>query len=261
MQKGIVRYARLWLVLGLLVIALVAGAVIAPRNVRGQAKSPPPAAAPQGPAPAAGQDLASMLWYPCEGTPEPGAVLTVLQHGVDGYFGTEDTYLTPDSPDENFSDLWYMHLGYKGKDSGLIRFDLSPISPESHIICAALMLFPERYSAEPDYSIDVGAFRVLHPWVSTQATHQDAFAGEPWDAPGCDGAADRSFTAEHIETIFTVEEWYTLPMTSLVDGWVHGSAAPSQPGASQGSPAKASWCVAWVLTQGCRTRNAPTSML
>jgi hypothetical protein len=50
MQKGIVRYARLWLVLGLLVIALVAGAVIAPRNVRGQAKSPPPAAAPQGPA-------------------------------------------------------------------------------------------------------------------------------------------------------------------------------------------------------------------
>jgi hypothetical protein len=223
MGKSIVRCARLWLTLCLLLAALAAGAVVAPRGVRGQAQSPPPAPAPQDPQPVTGQDVASVLQYPCEGTPEPGAVLAVLQHGVDGYFGTEDTTLTPDFPDDNYSDQWYMHLGYKGKDSALIRFDLSSISPESRILCAALMLFPERYPGNPDFHIDVGAYRVLRHWVSTEATQSHATATELWQSPGCDGPADRSFVAEDIQTITTMLVWYTWPMTELVDGWVHGT--------------------------------------
>jgi len=223
MKTGVIRYARLWSVLLILVLALVAGALVAPGDARGQAQAPVSDMAAQEQTLAGGQDLASMLLYPCEGTPEPGAVLTVLQQGVNGYLGTEDTTLTPDFPDDNFSDQWYLHLGYKSKDSALIKFDLSSISPQSRIICAALMLFPERYPGNEGFAIDVGAYRVLRPWVSTEATELHASTGVPWDMAGCDGAGDRLSVPQGVRTVTTMLTWYDWPMTDLVDGWVHGT--------------------------------------
>jgi hypothetical protein len=223
MEKGIVRYPRLWLLLLLLAMALVAGAVIVPRDVRGQAALSAAGAASSDPAPVTEQDLASMLQLPCEGTPEPGAVLTVLQQDVGGYVGTADTTLEPDLPDNNLSTDRYLHLGYKGKISALIRFNLSPIPANSRILCAALLLLPESSGSDDVFAMDVGAYRVLRPWVSTEATYMRASAEEYWASPGCNGAADRSFTAESIQTITDMLVWYSFPMTELVDGWVHGT--------------------------------------
>ncbi len=218
MNMGIFRSARWLLALCLL---LVAGVLIAPRDVRGQAQAPLPEVAAQEQT-TAGQDLASMLAYPCEGTPEPGAVLTVLQQGVDGYYGTEDTTLTPDFPEQNFSGEWYLHLGYKAKDSALIKFDVSSLS-DSRIICAALMLFPERYPGNEGFSMDVAAFRVLRPWVSTEASQLYASSGVPWDFAGCDGAGDRLPIPEAVQTVTTMLTWYSWPMTDMVKGWAYGT--------------------------------------
>lgn len=219
MKKSIVAWARLWFVLPVLVIALAAGALCLPREVTGQA----PADAPQALPPVSAQDLARMLAYPCEGTPEPGAELLVLQQGVNGYWGAEDTTIEKDFPDDNFHDVWYMRVGLKDKWRGLLRFDLSHISPASRILCAALLLYPERYSAEPDFTIKVGVFRMERPWVSPEATWNRASVMQPWQLPGASGLADSSPTAEHVQTITTMLVWYTFPMTELVEGWIKGT--------------------------------------
>lgn len=222
MKKGLIRRSRLWFPLPVLVLALLAGALLVPGRLPSQAQSQAPVAAPQVQAPVTALDPAPPVIYPCDGTPEPGAVLTVLQHGVDGYFGAEDTTIEKDFPDDNFSGVWYMRAGLRDKWRGLLKFDLSHLS-ESRIICAALLLYPERYSAEPDFSIDVGVFRMYRPWVSTEATFNRATVVQPWQVQGAVGAEDSSPVPEHVNTITTMLVWYTWPLTDLVTGWVDGT--------------------------------------
>jgi hypothetical protein len=160
---------------------------------------------------------------PCDGTPVPGAELMVLQQGFDGYYGTEDTTLRADFPELNFSSTWYLHLGYKAKDSAVIKFDLSPIPPGSKIICAALNLFAERYSGEDDFHIDVSMFYVKRPWLSTEATWWWWAGLSPWTQGGCNGLADRSQTPLAVVPIEPIYHWYEFPMTDLVRDWYTGS--------------------------------------
>lgn len=157
---------------------------------------------------------------PCEGTPEPGAHLLVLQQGVDGYTGAEDTTLA--RYEGNLSDKWFIRVGYKGQNSALVRFDVSSIPPGSRILCAALSLYAEMWSGTP-FNLAVGAYAVKRPWVAQEATWYWASVGIPWQIGGCNGPDDRSQTPEAVVSIQNIRTWYHFDLTRVVDGWVSGA--------------------------------------
>lgn len=156
---------------------------------------------------------------PCEGTPEPGAHLLVLQQGVDEYTGAEDTTLA--RYEGNLSDKWFMRVGYKGQNSALIRFNVSSIPPGSRILCAALSLYAEMWSGIP-FHLAVGAYTVNRPWIAQEATWYLASFGIPWQRGGCNGPDDRSQTPEAVINIQNIRTWYHFDLTQAVEGWVSG---------------------------------------
>jgi len=156
---------------------------------------------------------------PCEGTPEPGAVLAVLQQGV-GYEGAEDTWLNFDDRETRYAEGWYMRVGYRRHFSGLIKYDVSDIPQGSRIVCAALSLFAERWSGGP---LDVGAYYVKRENSISEATWTWATSLVPWQVGGCNGPDDRLQMPESVVTVTGIYAWYHLNLTQVVDGWVNGS--------------------------------------
>lgn len=155
---------------------------------------------------------------PCMGTPETGAVLAVLQQGM-GYNGTEDTFLSFDERETSFAGEWYIHVGYKRKDSGLLKFDLSGIPRGSRVICAALSLFAERWSGGP---LAVGAYYVKRENSIPAATWTWATSLMPWQMGGCNGPDDRSQMPASVTTVTNIYTRYSWDLTQLVDDWVNG---------------------------------------
>jgi len=157
---------------------------------------------------------------PCIGTPEPGAITVILQQGV-GYDGTQDTYLAFDDRDTRFVNEWYMHVGYKRKDSGLIQFDLSGIPQGSRVICAGLSLFAERWSGGP---LDVGVYQVKRDNQVPEASWTWATALVPWQEGGCNGVDDRSQIPASVVTVSSAPARYAWDVTQAVDDWLNGRA-------------------------------------
>ncbi len=155
---------------------------------------------------------------PCLGTPEPGAVTAVLQQGA-GYNGTQDTYLAFDDRDVRYANLWYMHVGYKRKDSGLVQFDLSGIPQGSHVVCAALSLFAERWSGG---ALDVGVYQVKRASQVPEASWTWASALVPWQAGGCNGEDDRSQVPASVVAVTSAPARYHWIVTQTVDDWLNG---------------------------------------
>jgi hypothetical protein len=158
---------------------------------------------------------------PCVGTPEPGAVLAVLQQGAD-YEGAEDTWLDFDNRGMRYASEWFVRVGYRRHYSGLITYDVSGIPRGSRIVCAALSLFAERWSGGP---LEVGAYYVKRDNSVREATWTWATSLIPWQMGGCNGPEDRLQTPESLVRIRTIYSWYHLDLTRVVDGWVSGSLA------------------------------------
>jgi hypothetical protein len=155
---------------------------------------------------------------PCVGTPEPGAVLAVLQQSVD-YEGAEDTGFDFDDRDTPHAAEWFVRVGYKRHYSGLIKYDVSAIPQGSRIVCAALSLFAERWSGGP---LEVGAYYIKQENSVSEATWTLAMPLIPWQEGGCNGPDDRLHTAESAVEVRTIYAWYNLDLTRVVDGWVNG---------------------------------------
>jgi hypothetical protein len=205
----------LWIVVGLL-LGLAARYNVLPSQAQAEAQAavPPPDRTPNT------DSEGVSAFVPCAGTPEPGAILITFQQGFNGYHGAEDTTLT--FPEGNFHDAWYMLIGYKAHNSGLIRYDVSSIPPGSRILCASLSIFGEYWSGPP-FELAVGAFHVKRPWIADEATWYWATNLVPWQAGGCNGSDDRAETPESTFVAQTLGSWYHLDVTRAVDGWVNGA--------------------------------------
>ena len=159
---------------------------------------------------------------PCLGTPQAGAVAAVLQQGLSGYAGVEDTFLSFDEREMRFADQWYIHLGYRRKDSGLIKFDLSGIPAGSQVVCAELSLFAERWSGG---ALEIGVYAVKRDNVVGEATWTWAQSSLAWQAGGCNGAEDRFQTPSSVATVASILTRYHWQVTQVVDDWVNGRLA------------------------------------
>ena len=156
---------------------------------------------------------------PCVGTPEPGAIVTVLQEGA-GYSGAEDTYLSFDDRETMYDTEWFMRVGYRQHFSGLIKYDVSSIPEGSRIICAALSLYAERWSGG---ALRVGAYNVQRENSIEDSTWTWATSDVPWQIGGCNGPDDRLWAPESTVLSRGINRWLHFDLTRVVDGWVNGS--------------------------------------
>lgn len=154
----------------------------------------------------------------------PAAPVIVLQQGLEGYAGAEDTFLTswfPTTPQHHTDPL---AVRADGAAVPLLRFDLSPIPSYAAIASATLEIYvASRGGIAP---LALSAYQVLRPWAAEQATWRQATSAQAWELPGCNGIGlDRSGTAAATAELSAIGAWYALDITALAQAWQTNPAA------------------------------------
>ena len=154
----------------------------------------------------------------------PSAETIILQQGLNGYTGASDVYLDSIYPNraEELQDPDRLRLR-PGQHTVLIRFDLSPLPLAAEVLSATLSL--KSYYGHSTLPMVVEAYRVLRPWVDTEATWNSPRTGESWAEPGCRGTgADRAAVSSSTQTLTTTDRWYDFDVTSMARLWTMGAA-------------------------------------
>jgi hypothetical protein len=156
-----------------------------------------------------------------------GHNVVTLQQGVAGYQGTNDTYISGWTPQDNFGDQANLKVKNDGVHVGLLRFDLGSIPPGSTINQATLRVY--AYYRDSTGTFDLEAYRLLRPWTDMQANWVRAAVDSPWGLPGAnDTLTDRENSPSAVQTVSSVDAWYELDITQLAGDWV------ANPQANQG---------------------------
>jgi len=145
-----------------------------------------------------------------------------LQCGNAGYQDCEDTHMYQFNP-ESAGDLWaspQFRVGYRQSYAALLRFGL-PLPAEATVVGAKLALYASAWSGA---DLSIGAYAVLRKTTVTQATWNQAEAGNLWAVPGCnDTATDRRAVPESTVHTSGIGRWYEWDITSLVQAWASGA--------------------------------------
>lgn len=160
-------------------------------------------------------------------SPTAPAGRLILQQGLNGYQGVQDTNIVSWEPDKHFHTFDSLDLRTDDQLAGLFRFDLSAIPPSTIIRRALLQVFAlERYGPR---EIVVGAYRVNRAWTEEGATWN-----QPWAMAGCNQIhGDRDEFPVSATNMFNVMRWYEFDVTGLVADWVR------DPGSNNGVVLKA----------------------
>jgi len=156
-------------------------------------------------------------------TPGPvGPFTAVLQQGLDGYSGTEDTHLYRIQPTQSQCAKTLTYVGNQQRYAGLIRFDLAPIPDGVTVVSAALRLHAVGWLEGTN--LPIGAHVISRTVDVCQATWVQARDGEAWGGSGCsDEATDRRAAPEDTFTTAGIRRWYELDITQAVSSWLDGS--------------------------------------
>jgi hypothetical protein len=181
----------------------------------------------------------------------------VLQQGLNGYVGAQDTWLNQWAPATNHVRDAHLRNHLSGAQAGLLRFDLSALPANATIISATLSLAADGYTRGPaapqgvegdlalaadiqvndpsaDFAIRLNTlevYRLLRPWSATQANWQKATEQDSWGAPGANGASDRDAVAtgtasitinfrDMIKRKTSLLLWYRANVTALAQDWL-----------------------------------------
>jgi hypothetical protein len=151
----------------------------------------------------------------------------IIQRGVVG--DCDDSYLHQYDPDNR--NVWWIstfRVGYshpyeRGRYSGLLRFDLTPVPAAASVTQARLLLYSDGWSGS-GANVTVGAYAVLREAYVNQATWNEAKPGDPWGQPGCSQVgSDRFADPESVVTINGTRRWYEVDVTQMVQWWVSGN--------------------------------------
>ncbi len=144
-----------------------------------------------------------------------------LQQGVNGYSGSQSTYIYQFAPDTNYCSSSAFKLGYKQQNAALVRFDLSSIPADAAITQASLQVYAAGWSGA---DISLGTYVVTRTNSLCQTTWNRSQSGSQWGLPGAnDTNTDRRATAESSLATSGIRKWYTFSLTPAVQGWVAGT--------------------------------------
>ncbi|MBM3189489.1 MAG: DNRLRE domain-containing protein, partial [Chloroflexi bacterium] len=154
------------------------------------------------------------------GTPTPTIAPTpTTAPGGQRFVALEDTYLNQWYTDENYGAEQKIRVRQGDIMSGLIRFDLSALPPDTPVYGAYLHLYIVERSNTGDMYARV--YGVRRHWADSEATWQRADRLTPWSQPGCNGAGvDRD--PEYVASALMRGEkvWVSLDVTALAKRWV-----------------------------------------
>lgn len=153
-------------------------------------------------------------------TPFPaGQNVVVLQQGLLGYGGTNDTYITEQNQSANLATQAALIIRNDSTYEGLLKFDVLSIPAGAIVNQATLRLY--SYSRDSTVPMDVQVHALLRPWVDTQANWSQASIASPWASPGAnDPLIDRSADPAATRSVLLSSGWYTFEVAALVRGWV-----------------------------------------
>ena len=156
-------------------------------------------------------------------TPVPYHVL--LQNGLDGYKGCQDTAIYAQSPGQAHG--IDPTLGLRALPSGeamslLLRFELSGRIPQDAAVKEAhLYLFATARSN--GNRLYPRVYSLLRPWSEASATWNQASSGHLWHTPGAAGInSDRGADWSSQAWLHSPNLWYSFDVTELVAKWVWG---------------------------------------
>jgi len=143
----------------------------------------------------------------------------VLQQGLLGYSGTNDTYISERNPSANLSTQAGLMIRNDSTYEGLLRFNLLSIPAGAILNQATLRLY--AYTRDSAASMDVQVHAVLRHWVDAQANWSQATTDSTWGAPGAnDTETDRSANSVAARSVVSASGWYTFDVGSLVRTWI-----------------------------------------
>jgi hypothetical protein len=165
------------------------------------------------------------------------AATIVFQDGLNGYTGTQDTFIMYNS-ENNFGIRNIIYLkelsgaGYTDRTANaLFSFDISAIPANMHITSATLSLYKALETVDPIgslYKITSG------PWVEGNANGSPlngapdwfdrAHGTAPWNIPGLGAGTDYDPTPSD-SVALAAPGWYDWDTTSIVDDWYTGTSA------------------------------------
>jgi predicted outer membrane repeat protein len=155
----------------------------------------------------------------------PGTLVTVtLQYGLNGYYGSEDTYIYKYSVSSNYCTDKPLSIGQNQQYAALLRFDLSAIPQDAVVVRAALQIYAEGWAENTNFSI--GAYYITRTVDLCQTTWNQARSSEAWGTAGANGIdSDRRPSAECSVITSGISKWYEFDLSAVAQGWVNGSLA------------------------------------
>lgn len=163
--------------------------------------------------------------YTLTSTPSPtlpiaASGVVTLQHGVENYYGSEDTYIYQYAPDTSYYGA-ALQVGYKQQYAAALRFPLARLPAGAIITSAALQVYATGWSGG---DITIGAYAISRTVTMSQVTWNQAQAGNAWAMPGCASIlSDRRGMAESVLTTSGPGRWYAFDITLLARSWWNGS--------------------------------------
>jgi len=154
----------------------------------------------------------------------PGEVTVVLQDGLNGYNGTQDTYLSSYHHSLNFGSTDTLTFGEGGNYGVLVRYAIfqsegGPIPNGATIKSAVVSLY--KYSA---YDHTFQAHRLLKDWREMEASWDTANATTPWSMGGAFGSdTDIVSTADGQGAVGWDPGWLAIDVTSGVQALSNGA--------------------------------------
>jgi len=148
-----------------------------------------------------------------------------------------ETHIRNDSPDSNNDGYTSLYFGQIPMGPGPHAFrDLIKFSPKQDI-SGATVTSAKLYlwcASQGNYEItSMSVYRVLQNWTADEATWNSFSTGNSWNTAGCTAASDsgvdddlnydRHLTPLDSVDVSTTNVWYSLDITSLVQGWVDGT--------------------------------------
>ncbi|MBM4431888.1 MAG: DNRLRE domain-containing protein, partial [Chloroflexi bacterium] len=147
----------------------------------------------------------------------------VFQEGLNDYSGAEDTGIYAFEPDRNLSGQADMRVGDKQRRAIVVKFNLAPIPSTASIVSATLEVYASGWSG---VSVPISVYYITRTNAISELTWNRASASQSWGLPGCeDPVTDRRATPEVGTVIASINRWYTVDVSSVVQGWVNGSLA------------------------------------
>jgi len=156
----------------------------------------------------------------CTPTLFPGGHNVVtLQQGINGYLGIRDTFISAWEPQRTFGENANLLVKNDGNFAGLLRFDLGSVPTGATIHQATLRVYP--YNWDGQGTMDLQVYRLLRPWIDSEANWNRAAIENPWDIPGAnDPVTDREPDPVAVQTVTGLGNWYELDITGLANEWV-----------------------------------------